>query len=403
MKLKEVVLIAFIAAVLITSSYNVLGAQPINFYCYDNGKVIGYRTGDLIGNVHARAIDGAWFDILGTWSKDGRRMKFETGDMVLMGKALYEIRVEDSNTGMGLGSTKVLCPDFRVSCKIMDIEIEECKQLKTKDDYYVEYYIRFKAKNIVADDMSYYVLTKDRKTYSWTPIAKSNELISFNVAEISPETYVASFKLRKEVKSFSISHNYCDSRNDPYYTYVTKVCAIERCSSDDDCKSTEYCNDENVCEELDCDYCSYEHNCLKLGDAVLLADTAYFCNVKGLWQSQKIDNKPCANSYECMGECINSLCITPVIITEAEEDINKTQSVVETPSFISSFSYIFKIGGIMLLIVLLLVGSFKYALPAVGRYSFDLETNKKDTMLRRINDFVDEKIMEEKARLHSSR
>ena len=174
MRLKETILVAFIIAVFITSSYAVFGAQSLVGYCNDLAQLEILRYGSNYGPVYAKQKGQDWFDVPGTWTKEGKMMRFLSEDMQLLDRAVYEIEITASD-GSSLGrKDDIVCPGFRFSCAILELDIEECK---LKGD---EYYVKFKAKNIAGyDDLNYYAETENMKLYEKTPVSSSGGFTDF--------------------------------------------------------------------------------------------------------------------------------------------------------------------------------------------------------------------------------
>ena len=403
MKLNKALLIAVIVGLLgLSTCFSaVFAAQTLQPLCYDTGRLVMNRYGSDTGYVYAKRPDSEdWFNVPGTWAKNGRMMKFTSDDMVLPDRIQYDIEVHNEKTK--LGTTDVLCPGFRLSCKNIMLEPKECR---LKGD---EYYVEFTAENIDAvDELSYYFKAESGKIHPKTQVMASKELIDFFVSEIEQDRYVIGFKTNEFIESFSVTHPYCDERDEPYHTYETIPCNIEKCSSDSDCKSTQYCDsNKGICKDLVCDYCTYEHACLDKGYVMPIGGISYFCNDNGMWQSQKNDSKSCLESYECLGNCDNGLCLTPVDEPEPEPLMEKNETntaavVFEEPAPFSSLLYTLQIVSIIIICVGIIIFTLRYPLPAIGRYALDLERTRKDTIFRRINNFLDQKILEEKARLRS--
>jgi len=390
MKLKKAFLVFTIILVFCSMSYMVFAAQSTIAYCDGQAQLSIKKTG-YSGNVHARLPNGEWFPVLGIWEKEGRKMAFFSDHAVLSSRAVYDIKIVDG-AGYQTGFAKVTCPGLKFTCKFMNLDLKKC-ELKGE-----EYFLEFNADNIIGpEDLSYFFETESGKVYDRTPKSESTGL-DFLVVPLSEDTYMAIFKSRKEpLRTVYVSHELCDEKDDLYYTMQSIRCDVNKCSDDDDCKSVEYCDKRDLfCKPLDCDYCTHEHACFDYGDGMSFGELPYFCNENGLWQSKKKGGEACENTFECVDMCENSLCMKPVVKERPEKNESVIMLVVEEPS-----TPLFLI--IPLILTVLIIGalalSIIYGLPLIGRFALDLEKNQKDTLLRKINNYLDRQMLKDKAKL----
>jgi len=299
--------------------------------CDSAGRLTIEKPTAKDSSVYAKGNQSEWFHVDGTWNQG----VFTSDDMIFLENRDYDVRIELPDDG-GHFLTSARCPGLTFSCKPLEIDIERC----VTDGY--RYYVYFYMNNSEYSDLNYVVKTGDGKEFVKGPARTDPTMENFILSPLGYNHYLAGYRADTIIQTISITHELCDQKVEPYYTYVTMACMNKSCNRDDDCNSNEYCA-ENLCEMLNCrqcenitnhkckymcdddnpctnDRCSFDtctntqepgcqflESCLSYGEEINYNELPSYCSKEGILSKKEINNS-CDQNYECLSGFCNIRC-----------------------------------------------------------------------------------------------
>ncbi len=180
-----------------------------NLKCDESGT-ISFSRKPVFENVTVEYVDGGYnlTNIPGVW--DGTQFTSDEAVIRKPGKYLIRDPVNNDRT--------VECPGLVFSCKLMQLNIQECIAAEKKVT------VRFTLENASIDDMKYQFQTKEGKKLSYQKGSYSSELKGLTVIQEDADErnrFVLTADNVPAVSSLQITHPKCVGK---YYTYSTISC-----------------------------------------------------------------------------------------------------------------------------------------------------------------------------------